>query len=132
MERERIHPMQAMLDGWSADWQKQRAETQMTLGKLIKTLEEMPPESEVANLHDAHSYRGYYCDLAFEIGAGTIKAAELLTQCHAAMGQVFCGYKGGDYTMGANTPLWIASYGDCGRKLMAVPADGSVETAEDD
>jgi hypothetical protein len=34
--------------------------------------------------------------------------------------------------MGARTPLWIASYGRCGQKLMAVHAGGKIETAEDD
>jgi hypothetical protein len=45
---------------------------------------------------------------------------------------VFTGYKGGDFVMGALTPLWLASYGSCGRKLMAVHAGGELETAEDE
>jgi hypothetical protein len=59
-------------------------------------------------------------------------AAELLAECEAAMGQVFTGYKGGDYVMGALTPLWVATYGCCGQKLMAVHAGGELETAEDE
>jgi len=34
--------------------------------------------------------------------------------------------------MGALTPLWIATYGCCGQKLMAVLAGGEIETAEDE
>jgi hypothetical protein len=109
-----------------------RAATQLTLGALIATLEKMPADAQVANLRDADSYRGYYSDLYFESHDGTRPAAELLAECKAAMGQVFTGYKGGDFVMGALTPLWVASYGSCGQKLMAVHAGGEMETAEDE
>jgi hypothetical protein len=124
--------LQAMINGMSAQWQRERAETQLTLGKLIDALESMPADAQVANLRDPDSYRGYYSDLYFERQEGTRPASELLADCKAAMGQVFTGYKGGDYVMGALTPLWIATYGCCGQKLMAVRADGELETAEDD
>lgn len=124
--------LQAMLDGMFAQLQRERAETQMTLGKLIDALEEMPEGSEVANLNSAHSYRGYYSDLAFEQGEGTRPAADLLAECKSAMGKVFCGYKGGDFVMGALTPVWVAYYGSCGPKLMALHVGGEVETSEDD
>lgn len=124
--------IQAWIDGMSAQGQRKRAETQMTLGKLIAALEAMPEGAEVANLHSAHSYRGYYSDLSFKRGEGTRQAADLLTECKEAMGQVFCGYKGGDYVMGALTPVWVAEYGCCGPKLMAIHAGGEIETTEDD
>lgn len=41
-------------------------------------------DAEVANLNSAHSYRGYYSDLAFEQGEGTRPAADLLAECKAA------------------------------------------------
>lgn len=124
--------MQALFDGMAAQWQRERAETQMTLGKLIAALEAMPEGAEVANLRDAHSYRGYYSDLAFEQNDGMRPATELLAECKAAMGRVFCGYKGGDFVMGELTPVWLAYYGCCGLKLMALHAGGEIETAEDD
>ena len=123
--------LQMLIDGMNAQWQRERAETQMTLGKLITVLEAMSEGTEVANLRNAHSYRGYYNDLAFERNEGTRQAADLLADCKAAMGQVFCGYKGGDFVMGALTPVWLASYGCCGQKLMALYAGGEIETAED-
>lgn len=100
--------MRALVDGLIAQKQRDRAETQMTLGKLITALEAMPEGAEVANLISAHSYRGYYTDLAFEQGEGTRRAVGLLTECKAAMGQVFEGYKGGEFVMGALTPVWAA------------------------
>ena len=125
--------LQALVDGMSAQWQRERAATQLTLGALIVALEKMPADAQVANLHDPDSYRGYYSDLYFERHDGTRPAAELLAECKAAMGQVFTGYKGGDYVMGALTPLWISTYGhSSGTKIMAVHAGGQVETAEDD
>ena len=124
--------MQALFDGLSMQWQKERAETQMTLGKLIEALKSMPEGVEVANLKSAHSYRGYYCDLAFERHDGTRPTKELLRECKEAMGQVFEGYKGGDFMMGANTPVWVAKYGSLGEKLMGIYANGEIETAEDE
>jgi hypothetical protein len=124
--------IQALMDGMGAQWQRERAETQMMLGKLIDALEAMPEGAEVANLNSAHSYRGYYSDLAFGREEGTRPAADLLAECKAAMGQVLCGYKGGDFVMGALTPVWVASYGCCGQKLMALHVGGEIETAEDD
>lgn len=124
--------MQALIDGMSAQWQRERAETQMTLGKLIAALEAMPANADIAGLTGPHSYRGYYSDLAFEPTEGTVKAGDLLAACKGAMGQVFEGYKGGDYVMGSLTPVWVSYYGTTGKKLMALNADGSIETAEDD
>lgn len=125
--------MQALVDGMSAQWQRERAATQLTLGALIAALEAMPADAQVANLRNPDSYRGYYSDLYFERADGTRPAAELLAECTAAMGQVFTGYKGGDYVMGALTPLWISTYGhSSGTKIMAVKAGGEVETSQDD
>ena len=124
--------IQALIDGMSMQWQRERSETQMTLGKLIAALEAMPEGAEVKNLKEAHSYRGYYSDLSFELGKGTRPASDLLKECKDAMGQVFQGYKGGDYVMGALTPVWLADYGCCGKKLMAIHAGGEIETADDE
>lgn len=124
--------MQALVDGMNAKFQRERAETQLTLGKLIAALEAMPNTVLVANLRGAHSYRGYYSDLAFERSDGTRPAPDLLHECRAAMGRVFEGYKGGDFIMGELTPLWIAEYGRTGDKLISVQSGGHIETRADD
>lgn len=132
-ENEPTHPIQALVNGMSAEWQRERSQTQLTLGKLIEALEAMPPGATVANLADPDSYRGYYCDLAFARSDGTRPAADLLRDCRAAMGEVFTGYKGGDYTMGARTPLWVSDYGTAsGLRLMTVRADGTIETEKEE
>jgi len=110
---------------------RERATTQLTLGALIAALDQMPADAQVANLRNPDSYRGYYSDLYFERHDGTRPASELLAECKAAMGKVFTGYKGGDYVMGALTPLWVASYGTTGDKLIALYAGGELETEPD-
>lgn len=121
--------LQAYLDGMSAKAQRERSKTQMTLGGLIAALEAMPADAVVANIGSPMSYRGYYSDLAFSRGEGTRPAADLLVEANGCMGRVFQGYKGGDYQMGEATPLWIAEYGDCGDRLMAIRAGGEIETS---
>ena len=124
--------MQVMIDGMSAEWQRERAATQMTLGDVIAALESLPKDTEIDGLKRLDSYRGYYSDLAFEREDGKRPVSEILTMCRTAMGKVFAGYKGGDFMMGESTPMWIADYGCCGVKIMAITPDGSIETAEDD
>lgn len=124
--------LQAMIDGMMAEQQRERADTQMTLGDVITALESLPKDTEVEGLKRLMSYRGYYSDLAFEQEHGKRPAREILTMCRAAMGKVFTGYKGGDFMMGESTPMWIAEYGCCGVKITAINQDGSIETAGED
>lgn len=122
--------LQALVDGMSAQWMKDRAETQMTLSAMIERLRSLPDDAKVP-MADAHSYRSYYSDLCFEPSA-PVPASELLAECEAAMGQCFQGYKGGDYYMHAGVPCWVAYEGRCGKKLIAINDDGSLVTAEDE
>ena len=123
---------QALIDGLKAQWQRERAESQMTLGKLIAALESMPPDSHVDGIDSPHSYRGYYSDLAFEPRHEKTTVSELLQTCRDTMGQVFEGYKGGDFVMGALTPLWVANYGCTGMRIMGLSTSGALETATDE
>lgn len=129
-----MNNIQALVDGMGAEWQRQRAKSQMTLGKMIDALAAMPADAQVAAIHGPQSYRGYYCDLAFEPAdeGKTRPASELLAECRFAMGGVFEGYKGGEYQMGRNTPVWVASYGTTGVKLMGFNADGTINVESDD
>ena len=127
-----MNNMQALVDGMNANHQRERAKTQMTLGKMIKVLEAMPGTAEVKGIGELDSYRGYYIDLAFEPEQGVKKASVLLAACRAAMGKVFEGYKGGEFVMGELTPLWLAGYGECGQKILGISEDGKILTADDD
>ena len=109
----KVEPMQAMIDGFNMAMQRERARSQMTLGKLIKRLSDMPASVMVDGIGRPHSYRGYYQDLAFQPLPVQVTAAELLNTCRDCMGKVFEGYKGGEFQMGELTPVWIAHYGCC-------------------
>jgi hypothetical protein len=131
-----MNPFQAMVDGLGAAWQQERARKQLTLGRLIEQLFTLDPARRMEGVGNPHSYRGYYCDLAFEL---LLEPYTTVGQFHAAatgaMGQVFVGYKGGDFVMGAKTPLWIASYGNTGDRLIGLDTNGEVVrliTAPDD
>lgn len=123
---DKIDPMQAMVNEMEREWQKARAKCQMTLGKMIERLSEFPPGASVTGVGEPHSYRGYYVDLSFAPTSLPVTVADVLKTCREeCMGQVFEGYKGGDYLMGANTPVWIASYGCCGERLMSLEINES-------
>jgi hypothetical protein len=102
----------------------------LTLGDLAKGLADAPTPLPVVydvggSPFDPGSYRGYYADLAFDSKDSSVSAGELLAEAQGAIGKTFTGYKGGDFTMDADTPLWRANYGHCGRAIigMSVEAD---------
>lgn len=126
-----MHPIQALVNQMNAEAQQERSGTQLTLGGLIERLEAMPQDAKVIGFGEPHSYRGYYCDLAFEKTAEKRTVAEVLYEVRGCMGQKFEGYKGGDFWMTGNTPVWLADYGRCGLKIMAIADDGTLSTVED-
>ena len=139
-DRERTQNLlQDMMDGGNARAQKERADGgQLTLGEFIALLElQGNPDREILGFGKLISYRGYYCDLAFDpddvfigdsLKSGKLPTvADLLAACRAAMGKVFEGYKGGDFMMGEATPLWVSPYGDStGEKLVGLDSTGMV------
>ncbi len=120
-----------MMDAMSAKLRQERSESQMTLGRLIDLLSSLDPESKMEGMCHPHSYRGYYDDLAFE-RCEDMPVGKVLEMANCCMGEIFRGYKGGDFQMGRNTPLWIATYGNCGAKLVGVVGDGRLLTKRDE
>ena len=51
--------------------------------------------------------------------------------CRKCMGEVFTGYKGGEFQMGRNTPIWLAYEGQCGDKIMSIEDDGNLLLKDD-
>jgi hypothetical protein len=121
--------IQFLIDGMNAAEQKRRAGLQMTLGQLIAALEAMAPDLVFEGPVKARSYRGYYCDLAFDVESTTV--AESLALARSCMGKVFGGYKGGDFTMGANTPIWVAEWGSTGRPILGLSQTGELELGDE-
>lgn len=102
----------------------------MTLGQLTEKLRLLPPESYIqfdfGNLipGQSYSYRGDYQDISFcfeEMGSqhGKDRVGILLKECEEALdGCVYEGYKGGEFVMNSNTPVWISPYGESSRTML--------------
>lgn len=83
----------------------------MTLEELINFLEQRESTTPVPlGFGEPMSYRGYYDQLAFPLERDTT-VGEMLEHARSALGQTFCGYKGGDFTMREWTDCWLAEYG---------------------
>lgn len=117
---------------------------QWTLGKFIDALQAAPQRHHIrfrfasACVGDFDSYRGYYDHLAIEPTgrSGSSTVAEVLAKAAYCMGRKFTGYKGGDFLMTEDTPLWVAYYGQSGGSrvvgLTVNQYDVIIETAEQD
>lgn len=108
---------------------------QMCLGDFHAELSSVPPETIVRTenfeaLTDPHSYRGYYDEISFEPVQGiTVTAGELVKVVEDAIDKTFYGWKGGEYLMDADTPIWISSEGyNSGRMLTGVTVEDGIMT----
>ena len=61
--------------------------------------------------HKPHSYRGDYAHLSFT-PAFSVLASEMRIDAEHAVGQKFCGWKGGSYTMTATSTVYLSPPGD--------------------
>jgi hypothetical protein len=87
----------------------------MTLLEMIEALKSLPPNFMVP-LENPHSYRGYYDELAFEVGEPR-PVQDVIADAENVYGKTFTGYKGGEYEYGDYTPVHVASYGSTGEEL---------------
>jgi hypothetical protein len=102
---------------------------QLTLGQLIELIERQPlkyttydekseePKSinfDFGNMRPSGltSWRGAYEELAICYKEGdSVTAESFLKELKEANGKTFHGWKGGEYEMDLDTPLWIANSG---------------------
>ncbi len=133
-----MNDIQKQMDALMEALRMTRADYHLTLGRAIKQLGNIDPIGAVSFDTEGapanpHSYRGYYSDLAFESDGFTITVKEFLTLCTEALGKTFEGYKGGDFIMTEDTPLWLASYGCTGSAIMGImeTEDGIVLITKD-
>jgi hypothetical protein len=124
--------LQKMFDLMSDSNRAVRSNYHLTLGGLIDVLDKADPEAVVSfddGMHPGNcgSYRGYYADLAFEPVGQQVSVATFNKWCKSAAGSTFQGYKGGEFNMGLDTPLWRAPYGCTGPAIIAADVvDGAV------
>lgn len=108
----------------------------MTLGELIDALKSFPKDYLVfIKPYDLvpiefDSYRGYYDQLALNYDInGSCTVEKLLKLAKQSVNKTFIGYKGGEFVMTKNTPVWISNYGNTSNMLLTkveVPFDGYV------
>jgi hypothetical protein len=96
-----------------------------TVRSLLAALKELG-DTPVERLHTAHSYRGDYADVAFEIGTDKVPSSEVRATVAAVLGVEFEGYKGGQFRFDHYTAVWAATYGtaDHSGPLGGPTADG--------
>ncbi len=114
------------------------ASPQLSLGKLISEIERAGIHKDDDKPKDIRfdfgsaepttlaSWRGSYAELALGYKLtgydakndsehfSQAKSDELLAGLKSAIGQTYGGWKGGDFTMDENTPVWVANQGNSG------------------
>lgn len=110
--------LQKLVDAMNKASEEQRSKYQLTLGGMVERLEGFADELIVHYDFDENyypsspaSYRGYYSDLSFPPSESVMTASNLLSLAKGAIGSEFYGYKGGDFLMHVDTPLWASPYG---------------------
>ena len=60
------------------------------------------------------SWRGSYNELAlgYSETEKDITVGELIKMLEKAIGKTYTGFKGGEFVMGRNTPIWVSNYGE--------------------
>ena len=105
---------QNFIDIYNLGAKASRADYHLTLGGLIDKLDfaspNLPVTSDYGPPGEGLSYRGYYCDLAFEKEGEAITVKDFLNRCKRLLDQEQEGYKGGQFLMERDTPLWISDY----------------------
>lgn len=124
-----MNDIQKLFDAISDANRRTRGDYHLTLGSLIERLKVIEKTKIVKfstgeNVGGEFSYRGYYSDLCFDTSDRQKTVGEFLMQADSALGKAYTGYKGGDFVMGEDTPLWKAEYGDCGEAIIEI-VDGN-------
>lgn len=110
--------LQEMLDQKCKEARENRVKEtkQMTLGEFLKKLSAIKDKSKEVRFSFAyyrptsfHSYRGIYSEIAlgYTDESNIITVQELISIVKKSIGVKFPGYKGGDFRMTENTPVWI-------------------------
>ena len=108
---------------------------QITLGQMIDEFEsielfdrENKPKCVIFDFGAAvpttlDSWRGSYAELALgyadyslndDLSWDSVKADKFLKHLKSAVGKTFEGYKGGEFKMNRETPVWVSNYGISG------------------
>lgn len=104
----------------------------LSIGQVIEALDQADPSVyvwfEFGALAPTHvmSWRGVYAEAALGFAQEPpMPAGELLRILRESIdGREFTGYKGGEFSYTADTPLWVDNYGKCSNTgIKAVSVD---------
>lgn len=85
---------------------------QMTLGDMIRMMKLFDPCVTSSLSMEWCSYRGRYSDLAVTFSEGRERPiGKIQEELEELVGATFTGWKGGEYSMNEDTPVWIAESG---------------------
>ncbi len=114
-----MNDIQGLVDMMGNIARDTRKDYHVCLGDFLDMLRMADPEALIP-LTSPHSYRGYYSDLALEPTPGApIKVWQLINQLSDVIDTELTGYKGGEFLMSADTPIWVSHYGTTGSALVA-------------
>ncbi|KKL22006.1 hypothetical protein LCGC14_2439710 [marine sediment metagenome] len=103
----------------------------MYLEELIERLEQEDPDLILPlGFSYPHSYRGFYEQLAFQ-PVKYIFVCTMLESARNAIGQVFTGYKGGEYKMNEYSDVWLSEYGSTGETIGPILLDLLIKQGTD-
>ncbi len=93
---------------------------QLTLGELLILLNNIPDKSKEVRLDSGDypvkyiSWRGDYAEIAltYQEHPTGYTVEDWIKFTKEAIGQTFEGYKGGDFTMGKTTPVWVSNWSE--------------------
>jgi hypothetical protein len=118
-----------LIDTMSDAMRRGRTNYHLTLGELISKLKDSKKVLPVVFSDggapvEGNSYRGYYSDFSFERGESATAGGLQAYLEDEVLDKTFEGYKGGDFTMGEDTPLWVAPYGSTGLAIVDYKDEG--------
>lgn len=127
----------AQVFGALAENRREREENQLTCGKLIEQLGSADPKALVKfddgrSPGELHSYRGFYQDLGVEPCKTEITVEQFLQELNNCLGKTYRGYRGGDYVMTKDCPVWEANWGSTGRVLLGIEITENLVTLQGD
>lgn len=110
---------------------------QLTLGQLIRKLRTAGDNKEVVFDFGGFypvgfiSWRGIYRELALTYADhnnnGPMRIGDFLSLCEETVGQEFYGYKGGEFVMDHNTPIWVDNYGESNQTALVDVIDNDYQ-----
>lgn len=125
-----------------ADWERAECQPPTVQGliDMLHPYERETPDAVVYVFGEVRldgfidSYRGYYDHLclgyvidSWENEDNEVTVEKLIGMLNDAIGRTFTGYKGGDFTMGPRTPVWLANYGKAAGGVITGISDYSDE-----